>query len=142
VSSASRIDDASLDAVQGLYDRLSSARSSSPREAELTKLLEKHVPHVNIALVNELAMFADDLGSTCGRPSTRPRPAVRVHALHAGTGASGAIAFDRPVVPVVAGAPVARARSGSSSWPTTSTTTCPTTWCAAWSWASTAGSSP
>ncbi len=35
---------------------------SSPREAELTKLLENTFRHVNIALVNELAMFADDLG--------------------------------------------------------------------------------
>jgi UDP-N-acetyl-D-glucosamine dehydrogenase len=33
-----------------------------PREAELTKLLENTFRHVNIALVNELAMFADDLG--------------------------------------------------------------------------------
>ena len=32
------------------------------REAELTKLLENTFRHVNIALVNELAMFARDLG--------------------------------------------------------------------------------
>ncbi|MDZ7733081.1 MAG: nucleotide sugar dehydrogenase [Acidimicrobiia bacterium] len=35
---------------------------TSPREAELTKLLENTFRHVNIALVNELAMFANDLG--------------------------------------------------------------------------------
>jgi len=35
---------------------------SSPKEAELTKLLENTFRHVNIALVNELAMFAHDLG--------------------------------------------------------------------------------
>jgi UDP-N-acetyl-D-glucosamine dehydrogenase len=35
---------------------------SSPREAELTKLLENTFRHVNIALINELAMFANDLG--------------------------------------------------------------------------------
>ena len=34
----------------------------SPKEAELTKLLENTFRHVNIALVNELAMFARDLG--------------------------------------------------------------------------------
>jgi len=34
----------------------------SPKEAELTKLLENTFRHVNIALVNELAMFANDLG--------------------------------------------------------------------------------
>ena len=35
---------------------------SSLKEAELTKLLENTFRHVNIALVNELAMFAHDLG--------------------------------------------------------------------------------
>ena len=35
---------------------------SSPAEAELTKLLENTFRHVNIALVNELAMYAHDLG--------------------------------------------------------------------------------
>ena len=35
---------------------------SSPKIAELTKLLENTFRHVNIALVNELAMFADQLG--------------------------------------------------------------------------------
>jgi UDP-N-acetyl-D-mannosaminuronic acid dehydrogenase/UDP-N-acetyl-D-glucosamine dehydrogenase len=34
---------------------------SSPKEAELTKLLENTFRHVNIALVNELAVFAHDL---------------------------------------------------------------------------------
>ena len=35
---------------------------SSPREAELAKLIENTFRHVNIALVNELAMFAHELG--------------------------------------------------------------------------------
>ena len=34
---------------------------STPKEAELAKLLENTSRHVNIALVNELAMFASDL---------------------------------------------------------------------------------
>ena len=34
---------------------------AGPREAELTKLLENTFRHVNVALVNELAMFAADL---------------------------------------------------------------------------------
>ena len=37
------------------------------REAELAKLLENTYRHVNIALVNELAMFAAELGMTSGR---------------------------------------------------------------------------
>ncbi|MET0860542.1 MAG: nucleotide sugar dehydrogenase [Microbacterium sp.] len=35
---------------------------STPKEAELTKLLENTFRHVNIALVNELAVFANQLG--------------------------------------------------------------------------------
>jgi UDP-N-acetyl-D-glucosamine dehydrogenase len=60
----SGIDAASLAAVRGFYDQLvdRTVPVSSPRVAELTKLLENTFRHVNIALVNELAMFANDLG--------------------------------------------------------------------------------
>jgi UDP-N-acetyl-D-glucosamine dehydrogenase len=60
----SGIDAASLEAVQWFYDQLveTTVPTPSPREAELTKLLENTFRHVNIALVNELAMFAQDLG--------------------------------------------------------------------------------
>ena len=60
----SGVDDASLAAVQEFYDRVvtRTVPVSSPKEAELTKLLENTFRHVNIALVNELAMFAADLG--------------------------------------------------------------------------------
>jgi UDP-N-acetyl-D-glucosamine dehydrogenase len=60
----SGIDDESLAAVRGFYDKLvdRTVPVSSPKEAELTKLLENTFRHVNIALVNELAMFAHDLG--------------------------------------------------------------------------------
>lgn len=60
----SGIDGDSLEAVAGFYDRLveQTVRVSTPREAELTKLLENTFRHVNIALVNELAMFANELG--------------------------------------------------------------------------------
>ena len=39
-------------------------------EAELAKLVENTFRHVNVALVNELAMVAGDLASTSGRRST------------------------------------------------------------------------
>jgi UDP-N-acetyl-D-glucosamine dehydrogenase len=60
----SGIDEASLAAVRGFYDQLveQTVPVSSPKEAELTKLLENTFRHVNIALVNELAMYAHDLG--------------------------------------------------------------------------------
>jgi nucleotide sugar dehydrogenase len=60
----SGIDTASLTAARQFYDRLveTTIPVSSPRVAELTKLLENTFRHVNIALVNELAMFASDLG--------------------------------------------------------------------------------
>lgn len=60
----SGVDAASLAAVQGFFDDLieTTVPVSGTREAELTKLLENTFRHVNIALVNELAMFAKDLG--------------------------------------------------------------------------------
>ncbi len=60
----SGIDDASLAAVQAFYDTVvdRTVPVSGCKEAELTKLLENTFRHVNIALVNELAMFAGDLG--------------------------------------------------------------------------------
>ncbi|GAA2751164.1 MULTISPECIES: nucleotide sugar dehydrogenase [Kitasatospora] len=53
-----------LAAVDGFYGQLveRTVPVSSCKEAELTKLLENTFRHVNIALVNELAMFAHDLG--------------------------------------------------------------------------------
>ena len=60
----SGIDEASLQAVQAFYDTVveRTVPVSGCKEAELTKLLENTFRHVNIALVNELAMFAGDLG--------------------------------------------------------------------------------
>ena len=60
----SGIDAASLVAVQAFYDTLvdRTVPVASPKEAELAKLLENTFRHVNIALVNELAVFAHDLG--------------------------------------------------------------------------------
>jgi UDP-N-acetyl-D-glucosamine dehydrogenase len=60
----SGVDAASLAAVQAFYDTVveSTVPLSRVREAELSKLVENTFRHVNIALVNELAMFANDLG--------------------------------------------------------------------------------
>jgi UDP-N-acetyl-D-glucosamine dehydrogenase len=57
------IDDASLAAVREFYGKLVAdvIPVSSPRAAELTKLLENTFRHVNIALVNEFAIFAREL---------------------------------------------------------------------------------
>ncbi len=54
----------SLTAVQSFYDTLveTTVPVGSPKEAELAKLIENTFRHVNIALVNEVAMFAHDLG--------------------------------------------------------------------------------
>jgi UDP-N-acetyl-D-glucosamine dehydrogenase len=58
------IDDVSLKAVQDFYNTVvdSTVAVSSPRAAELAKLIENTFRHVNIALVNEIAMVAHDLG--------------------------------------------------------------------------------
>jgi nucleotide sugar dehydrogenase len=60
----SGIDDASLEAIDAFFSRLvdTTVRVASPAEAEAVKLLENTFRHVNIALVNELAMFAKELG--------------------------------------------------------------------------------
>jgi UDP-N-acetyl-D-glucosamine dehydrogenase len=61
---ASGVSPQSTEAVCNLYARLVDrvVRVSTPKEAELTKLLENTFRHVNIALVNELAVFARELG--------------------------------------------------------------------------------
>ncbi|MEV7521438.1 nucleotide sugar dehydrogenase [Streptomyces sp. NPDC091371] len=59
----SGVDAASLKAVESFYGDLvdTTVPVSSPKEAELAKLLENTFRHVNIALVNEIAMFARHL---------------------------------------------------------------------------------
>ena len=60
----SGIDTASLEAVQAFYAGLveQTVAVSSPAEAELAKIIENTFRHVNIALINELAMCAHGLG--------------------------------------------------------------------------------
>src|SRR5699024_6244656 len=60
----SGINEASLAKVREIYEQLveKTVAVSTPKEAELTKLLENTFRHVNIALVNELAVFAHQLG--------------------------------------------------------------------------------
>jgi UDP-N-acetyl-D-glucosamine dehydrogenase len=60
----SGIDDRSRRAVEALYGALVErvVPVSSTGAAELVKLLENTFRHVNIALINELAMFAGELG--------------------------------------------------------------------------------
>jgi UDP-N-acetyl-D-glucosamine dehydrogenase len=74
----SGIDDESRRAVEAFYDTLVDkvVPVNSTAEAELVKLLENTFRHVNIALVNELAMFARNLGvdiwSAIEATSTKP----------------------------------------------------------------------
>jgi nucleotide sugar dehydrogenase len=74
----SGIDADSLRAVEAFYGCLVDkvVPVGSTAEAELVKLLENTFRHVNIALVNELAMFARDLGvdiwSAIDATSTKP----------------------------------------------------------------------
>ena len=82
----------------------------SPREAELTKLLENTFRHVNIALVNELAVFAHDLGinvwEAIEAASSKPFGFMK---FTPGPGVGGHCLPDRPVLPVLAGAADPRA---------------------------------
>lgn len=88
-------DEASLRAVEAFYGRLvdRTVTVGSTRVAELTKLLENTFRHVNIALINELAMFAHDLDidvweaidaadtKPFGFMAFRPGPGVGGHCL-------------------------------------------------------------
>ena len=60
----SGINPVSLRHVQAFYDSVveHTVPVSDPKVAELAKLMENTFRHVNIALVNELAVFAHDLG--------------------------------------------------------------------------------
>ncbi|MFE9913413.1 nucleotide sugar dehydrogenase [Streptomyces clavifer] len=72
------IDERSLDRVDAFYSSLveRTVRVSSPTVAELSKLLENTFRYVNIALVNELAMFSNQLGTdiweVIGAASSKP----------------------------------------------------------------------
>jgi UDP-N-acetyl-D-glucosamine dehydrogenase len=74
----SGIDEASLAAVQSFYDSIvdKTIPVSFPAEAELAKIIENTFRHVNIALINELAMCAHGLGinvwEAIGAASSKP----------------------------------------------------------------------
>lgn len=74
----SGIDDASRDAVDAFYSTFvdRTVPVSGCGEAELSKVIENTFRHVNIALVNELAMFAAsldiDVGEALEASSTKP----------------------------------------------------------------------
>ena len=97
----SGIDAASLERGAGLLRharRARPCRCPRPKEAELTKLLENTFRHVNIALVNELAMFAArPRHRRLGGDRRRVDQAVRVHAVHARPRRRRALPADRPV---------------------------------------------
>ncbi|HEX5616492.1 MAG TPA: nucleotide sugar dehydrogenase, partial [Acidimicrobiia bacterium] len=89
------IDQRSGDLAQRFYERLGFTvhRAPSPREAELAKLIENTFRQVNIALVNELAVLAADLGvdiwaaleaaatKPYGYMAFRPGPGVGGHCI-------------------------------------------------------------
>jgi UDP-N-acetyl-D-glucosamine dehydrogenase len=91
----SGVSEASLAAVRGFFDSLveTTVPVVGTREAEMTKLLENTFRHVNIALVNELAVYAGDLGidvwaaldAAATKPfgflSFKPGPGVGGHCL-------------------------------------------------------------
>jgi UDP-N-acetyl-D-glucosamine dehydrogenase len=60
----SGVNERSLKAVRGFYEEFldTVVPVASPKVAELAKLIENTFRHVNIALVNELAQFAHELG--------------------------------------------------------------------------------
>ena len=102
----SGVDEASLRCVEAFYRALVDkvVVVGSTAEAELVKLLENTFRHVNIALVNELAMYAADLGidiwSAIDAASTKPFGYMR---FTPGPGVGGHCLPIDPSLPVVAG---------------------------------------
>lgn len=74
----SGLTDAAVDSAETFYSHIveTVVRVSSPEVAELSKLVENTFRHVNIALVNELAVFADqldvDIWEAIDAASTKP----------------------------------------------------------------------
>ena len=72
------IDDGSAAVAEALYSQVvpKVVRVRGTREAEMAKLIENTFRHVNIALVNELALYARDLGvdiwDAIGAAATKP----------------------------------------------------------------------
>lgn len=62
------VDEISLGLVDAFFSTFvdTTVRASGCAEAELAKIIENTYRHVNIALANEVAMFAHDLGIDCG----------------------------------------------------------------------------
>lgn len=96
----SGVNDRSLAAVRSVYDTLvdKTVPVETVREAELAKLLEDAFHHVNLALANEMAMFAHELDvdvwkaidAAATKPfgflPFQPGPGVGGHCLPAGPG--------------------------------------------------------
>ena len=88
----SGVDDASLAVVDAFFAALvdTTVAVGSPAEAELVKLLENTFRHVNIALVNEMAIFSKELGvdlwEAIGAASTKP---FGFQAFYPGPGVGG-----------------------------------------------------
>lgn len=104
---------ACTEAAAAFYGRLTEkvVRARGPREAETVKVLETNYRHVNIALVNEMAVFCRDLGvdlwdvircaetKPFGFQAFRPGPGVGGHGVpmaHAPSGSAAPSRADRP----------------------------------------------
>ena len=102
---------------------------SSARAAELAKLLENTFRHVNIALVNEMAMVCHELGidvwEVIEAAATKP---FGFMAFTPGPGSAGTASPSTP--PTWPGRCVATSATSSASWsrPRTSTPTCRAGW--------------
>ena len=107
----SGVDDDSGKAVAAFYDTVVDRTVAAPgvREAELAKLLENTFRHVNIALVNELAIYCHELGidvwSVVDLAASKPFGFMK---FTPGARGRRPLPADRPVIPVVAGPPGSR----------------------------------
>jgi nucleotide sugar dehydrogenase len=106
-------------------------RAASAREAEMAKLLENTYRHVNIALVNEMAIFCHELGVDLWTRSGAPPPSRSGSSPSSPVPASAVTASRSTPTTSPTRCAGSATRSGSSSWHRRSTAGCPGTSCPA-----------
>ena len=100
-------------------------QAKGTREAEMAKLLENTYRHVNIALVNEMAVFCHELGiDLWDAIRLRGHQAVRVPGVPPRARASAGTASRSTRTTCRTRSARSATRSGSWSWPRRSTTGC------------------
>ncbi len=121
------MNEASTRAAAALYEQVvpKVVTVSGTREAEMAKLIENIYRHINIALINELALYSHEMGIDIWEAIEAASPSPSVSSPSGPAPAGGATA-SRSILRICRGryASTATTRSASWSWPSRSTLRC------------------